>query len=199
MFSFDIFAEIMVVGALLLLALAPIFVRLSTWAEQKPGFVPLVDYLKEGSGRFVLVLLVAYALGVAGNRLIDDAVDAVGIDPGSVYKERYRAMQDKPNRPKELKIAEFWLRERNEATAGWLDRHKSYVRITRGSMFACLLLLLTMTIYRLSRPSKPRYGLIQYGTTMLLLVVFASAFVLEAESYKKRVFELALELPDSAK
>jgi hypothetical protein len=109
MFAFDVFAEVMVVGGLLLLSLSPLFVRLSSWAK-KEGFVPAVDYLKEGTGRFAIALLVAYTLGVAGNRLVDDGLDQI-IDPGSEYKTAYKTWAaERPTQPQSIKVAEFWLR-----------------------------------------------------------------------------------------
>src|SRR4051812_47976651 len=151
MFGFDIFAEVMVVGGLFLLSLTPIFVRLSPWASKKGGFLPAVDYLKEGTGRYVVALFVAYALGVATNRLADDLIDLVGIDPGSRFELDYETWAKAlPQKAPKLKYAEFVLRERNEATAAWLDRHKSFVRILRGAAVSSLLLFLAMVIYEFS-------------------------------------------------
>lgn len=200
MFGFDVFAEVMVVGGLLLLALTPIFVRLSPWASKRGDFLPAVDYLKEGTGRYIIALFVAYALGVAGNRLGDDLLDAMRLDPGSEYKQLYRDWaKSYPLKPPELKYAEFWLRERSEATAGWFDRHKSFVRILRGAAVACALLLLTMLVYRLSRPPTPRYTRIHFASTTVLLLLFLSAYYLETAGYQKRVYELSRYLPEAKK
>lgn len=201
MFGFDVFAEIMVVGGLLLLGLTPIFVRLSPPPKGDKGFVPAVDYLKEGTGRFAIALLIAYALGVAGNRLIDDALDAAGIDPGSSAKEDYRkAVAQRPGLPGDLKLAEFSLRERGEATASWLDRHKSYIRILRGSAAAAALLLLSMFLYQRSRPPAPRYRSVHFISAAIFFGLFSLAYYLEAASYKQRVYDLATGLaPPAAK
>lgn len=196
MFSFDIFAEIIVVGGLLFLSLTPLIVRLTPLAESEGAFVPAVDYLKEGTGRFLIALLVAYALGVAGNRLVDNGLDFIEFDSGSEYKQKYENWAKTNNiKPTTLKMAEFVLRERNEATAGWLDRHKSFERILRGAMAACGILLLTMTGYVLSSPSKPRYRQIHFFSVAIFLLIFMSAYHLESSSYKKRVFDLATNLP----
>lgn len=199
MFGFDVFAEIMVVGGLLLLALTPLFVRLSPWASREGGFLPAVDYLKEGTGRYLIALFVAYALGIAGNRLIDDGLE-VFIDPGREHSNAYRDWAvNKPDRAKTLKLAEFVLKERSDAVANWLDRHKSFVRVLRGAAAATVLLLLTMLAYELSKPPRPRYRRVHFLGALLLLLIFSLAYYLEASAYKKRVHDLSIDLPARVK
>ena len=94
MFSLDVFAEVMVVGGLLLLALVPILIRFSDDLEGE-GFAP------------------------------------------RRRAEHYKTWAEQDaSRPAKLKYAEFLLRERNEATAAWLYRHKSFIRILRGASAA---------------------------------------------------------------
>ncbi|MDM4766195.1 hypothetical protein [Pelomonas sp. SE-A7] len=191
----DLFAEILVIGGLLLLALSPLIVRLSPLARQGNGFIPAVDYLKEGSGRLAIVVLLSYALGVAGNRLIDDGLDLL-IKPGQAYSDAYKAWASQDSkRPPSLKHAEFLLRERSEATRAWFDRHKSFVRVLRGAAAACALLLLTMTAYECSKPPKPRYRPLHFFGAGLLLVIFANAYYLEAKSYSEKAYDLYRHLP----
>ncbi len=192
----DLFAEILVIGGLLLLALSPLIVRLSPLSRQGgDSFIPAVDYLKEGSGRFAIVILLSYALGVAGNRLIDDGLDHV-CKPGQPHADAYEQWaRTNAKHPPKLKHAEFLLRERSDATRTWFDRHKSFVRVLRGAAAASALLLLTMTVYRLSSPPKPRYRALHFLGAGLMLLIFAAAYYSEASAYSEKVSDLYRHLP----
>ncbi|MEY5098122.1 MAG: hypothetical protein RJA36_841, partial [Pseudomonadota bacterium] len=202
MFGFDIFAEIMVVGALTLLAMVPlVFLKSETG-----GFLPcVVEKLKEGTIQFILASLLAYTVGVIANRLFDDAFDLafnkihyvfkVDLEPGAESEKDYANWaKNHSGVPEKLKNAEFLLRERNEATAAWLDRHKSNIRILRGASATSALLIITMSINIIYRRRNSRYRVIHLLITTTLLAASCTAYNFESLKYKNREYELMIEI-----
>lgn len=94
-----------------------------------------------------------------------------------------------------LKIADFDIHERSQASDDWLDHRRAYVRIDRGVAFSCLVLLISMAIYRLSKPIVRRYRASHFALVAALLVYFTCVWYSEQERYYKRVYELYIALP----
>jgi hypothetical protein len=98
MFSIDNFIEIQVVGFLLLLAISPLL-NLSTVAfRTKPGFCPLFDTIPDKSAKAILLLVFAFSIGIAGNRLVDELFDTLGIEGREEFE--YQCPKEKPDCPR---------------------------------------------------------------------------------------------------
>jgi hypothetical protein len=194
MFSLEIFAEILIVGLLLIFATIPILIRFNP-ALQEGGLFSILDVVGNKGAAAALALIFAYVVGIAGNRLVDDAFESVYESPGG-YKQLYKQWAVNTNNPiVDMRVAEFELRERSEATWKWLDRRRSYVRILRGAIASFLILLVSMAIYEFSRPAKRRYQAHHFIAALLLLSLFIFAYIRSDIKYHKRVYELATELP----
>lgn len=192
MFAIKDFIEIQVIGFLLLLGVLPLIILFNPSLRNKDGFFAQLDEINDKPTKAVLLIVLAFSLGVAANRIFDDVLDPIGIDPGSQYKAVLEswAESNKPN-VKSLKMAELALSERSEVERGWLERHKLFDRIDRGAAISFILLLVSMAVYEATkkcfRITKPRYYLRHFVVTFLLASVFFLAYWLESSSYKEHV------------
>jgi hypothetical protein len=135
MFSVQIFAEILVVGALLALAVSPIILRLVSTKSTSQSFW-INASLKDTPLALAVVIILTYTIGIAGNRLIDDCFDLLSIDPGWSTKTDFANWAKATSSDvKSLKDAEFRLLK-EEGPRLFLDRHKSFVRVLRAACFA---------------------------------------------------------------
>lgn len=85
MFSIDNFLEIQVVGFLMLLAISPAL-NLSTTFRTRRGFCPLFDNIKTESAKAILLLIFAFSVGIASNRLVDELFDTLNVEGREEYQ-----------------------------------------------------------------------------------------------------------------
>jgi hypothetical protein len=76
-FTLQIFTEILVIGALILLGALPILLLLDKQSLRKGRVLPFIDHFDSKLPVTFVLLVVAYALGAAGNRLVDSAWDQI--------------------------------------------------------------------------------------------------------------------------
>lgn len=202
MFSINYFIEVQIVGILVLLGILPLIILCNPSLRKRDGFFAHLDSINDKTTKAILMLVLAFSIGVAANRLFDDILDYVGIDPGSQHKSKFKIWADLPEnktKAQKLKIAEFALQERSPAIGSWLDRHKLFIRVLRGASTSFILLFVSMGIYKVTcrykEGIKPRYFVKHFIVTGILIVVFFLAFWLEADNYQERVYELYTELP----
>ncbi|HJP93974.1 MAG TPA: hypothetical protein VJ875_18595 [Pyrinomonadaceae bacterium] len=202
MFSINYFIEVQIVGILVLLGILPLIILCNPSLRKRDGFFAHLDSINDKTTKAVLMLVVAFSIGVAANRLFDDFLDYIGIDPGSQYKSEFKkwaAVPENQAKVKRLKIVEFTLMERSPAINSWLDRHKSFIRVLRGATISFILVFVSMGIYKVTRRYKegikPRYFLRHFIVTVILSAVFFLAYWREAENYQERLYELYTELP----
>ena len=206
MFEIDNFIEIQVIGALLLLAFSPILFLATPAFNRQQGAFPFLRQMNDKGARAVLILVAAFCIGIAGNRLIDDSLDKFGIEGEEHYTEAYRSItQGIPGtpQPRSIKLAEFYVADENEYARGWLERHKSFMRVLRGMSFSCLLFLACMLVYRVAqrwqpKSLKPRYSVVHFALALFLFLVFLGAYISESTHYYRRVCELATGVPKCA-
>lgn len=206
MFSIKDYIEIQVVGFLLLLGVLPLIILFNPTLRNKNGFFAQLDEITEKTTKAVFLVVFAFSLGVAANRLIDDALDYLCIDPGHHYKTEFDSWA-KENKAyvKSLKKAELVISEKSEVEKGWFDRHKLFDRIDRGASISFILFLVSMGVYQLAikryEDAKPRYTLRHFLAAFLLAFIFSLAYWLESSHYKKHIYETytQLDLHDSEK
>jgi hypothetical protein len=199
MFSIKDFIEIQVIGFLLLLGVLPLIILFNPSLRNKDGFFAQLDEISDKTTKAVFLIVLAFSLGVAANRIFDDALDPLGIDPGSQYKTDFKtwAESNKSN-VTSLKKAELALSERSEVERGWLERHKLFDRIDRGAFISFILLLVSMAVYEATKKrfevTKPRYSLRHFVVAFLLASVFFLAYWLESSSYKEHIYDSYTQL-----
>ncbi len=232
MFSLQIFTEILIVGLLLLFGLSPLLLLLDDKNHKRPGFLPILGDLDAKMPATFLLLVVAYAVGAAGNRLVDDFWDKILPKPEEKFEKllvadlnRSRAAANASaasagnavaagqtgnaqayiNCDGEIakhddciKVAEFAIRERSQATQDWFDHRRSYIRLVRAAAVAALLLLISMGLYNLAQRRAGRYKLAHFAFALFFFVFFTSAHVVANEKYWKRVYEIYTGLPPAA-
>ena len=210
MISIDNYLELQVVGILLLVALTPLLNILMPSLRNENKFCSIFEDLKGSeSAKFILVLVVAFVIGVEGNRLIDDFIDDVlDLEGKEEYATLYKSWADKKSdQPiKSLKVAEYKLGNDKDAemTRNYFERHKFLMRILRGTAFSALLFLVMMILYRIFQSlkgeewklCKTRYTLIHYVIALMVLILFSVAYRLESTHYYKRVCELQTGVSD---
>ncbi len=101
MFSIDNFIEIQVVGFLLLLAISPILNLSMPSYRTTPHFYPLFENISEKSAKAVLLMVFAFSVGIAGNRLIDELFDTLAIEGREEFE--YQCPKQKPDCPRLFK------------------------------------------------------------------------------------------------
>jgi hypothetical protein len=200
MFEIDNFIEIQVVGVLLLLGASPIFLLMDPAFSRQQGAFSFLHKINSKGALAIFVLVAAFCTGIAGNRLIDDSLGRLEMEGEEHYSESYSAIVKGRALPGSIKLAEFTVADNNEYARGWLERHKSFMRVLRGASFACLLFLVCMLVYRLGqwrRPEslKPRYSVGHFAVTLFFFSLFLGAYISESTHYYQRVCELATQVP----
>lgn len=232
MFSLQIFTEILIVGLLLLLGISPLLLLMDGKNHNRPGFLPILSDLDAKMPATFLLLVVAYAVGAAGNRLVDDFWEKILPKPEEKFEKllvadlnRSRAAVNASaasagnavaagqtgNAPPYIncdgevakngdciKVAEFALRERSQATQDWFDHRRSYIRLVRAAAIAALLLLISMGLYNLVHRRAGRYKLTHFAVALFFFVVFTLAHWVANEKYWKRIYEIYIGLPPVA-
>lgn len=195
MFSLDLFLEIQIVGMLVLFAVSPIFIRFIPALNKKEGFFAGLDRAGDKAALSIAMLVLSFVIGVSCNLMLTALFNSSHLIPGDEYSKDFAARAERNSqRIKSQDGVELTLGSKSEAIRSWIDRHKYYIRILRGAVFASLLFLLSMAFYRLSRPAVPRYSKFHFITTLLLLVLFFYTYWAETMNYKRSVFELYDEL-----
>jgi hypothetical protein len=75
LFTLQLFTEILVVGALLLLGAMPLLLLLDRQSLLKGRLLPFIDHFDSNLPITFVLLVMAYAVGAAGNRLVDSLWD----------------------------------------------------------------------------------------------------------------------------
>jgi hypothetical protein len=180
--STELFAEVLVAGILLTLAVSPILILFSPTARGRDGLVPCWGEWKPW---IMVVVALVYALGIAGNRLIDE-----------LYKSGNKLVDELHKCRIELKTQgsadfaereELEVRDHSEIARDWVERHKSYHKVLRAASFSSLLFLLSMIVYRMSGPERPRYFARHYVAAMVLCLLFSVALIKESSHYRKNL------------
>lgn len=231
MFEFGQFIEIQVVGLLLLLALSPILLmpqgvrkgdgeqhekpKLSDGprslgrrqASQQRWF----GWSEDSHVRAGALVVIAFALGVMGNRLVDDLFgdlhvegrEAIAIsdsdtlfratDSSSWKLGNHRYLVDKVPRTKvKLKRDEYSEKE-NTPMIAYSERHRSFMRVLRGSAVAACLFLVLATI-RIGIDTRGRTNSAPYTARDILaagalMLLFTWAYFSESQHYYVRLCE----------
>lgn len=198
MFSIESLIEIQIVGILLLIAISPLLNLLSPSLREQKGFCPFIENIPDKSAKAIIILIMAFIIGVAGNRLIDDFIaDVLYLEGREQHKKdesdfKKWAVQ---NKKLEIKLAEYYVSDNSQTAKNYFERHKILMRILRGAAFASFLMLLSMLIYQISLSSKKlalcsRYSSSHFIIVVALLAIFSFTYKLESEHYYDRVAEL---------
>jgi hypothetical protein len=232
MFSLQIFTEILIVGLLLLFGLSPLLLLLDKRNQEREGFLPILNDLDVKLPTTFLLLIIAYAVGAAGNRLVDDFWDSILPKPDKKYEQllvaemkrtklagntsatsadNLQTIAQAGNRQiaincdgdlarwgECLKVAEFAVRERSQATQDWFDHRRSYIRLVRAAAVAALLLFTSMAFYNILKRNAVRYPWPYFVIVLFFFVAFTVAHVIANEKYWKRVYEVYIGLPPAA-
>ncbi len=202
MFSIDNFIEIQVVGFLLLLAISPLVNLLTPALRVQEGFCPFFENIPDKSAKAILLLVLAFSVGIAGNRLVDELFDGFEIEGREEFEtkcskkelckkdegcQKYvECLQKKANSTKEfdiwakansaklqkIKLAEYYVSDHSDTAQKYFERHKSFMRVLRGAAFASLFLLFSMFIYRFAQRFRKLSPLCHRYSVAHLLVVF---------------------------
>ena len=212
MFEVTIFTELLIAGLFILVGLWPLFLLVrkesqalkreegvgSTGELELPAAAqaggggaeddpfPIVDAYVSKVKKVVIMLLLAYAVGAAANRLADDFWDDLvfkryklderyeetlrqetrslreqqlaGLPPADLnWQSRIRCEGKEMEKSNNcLKVAHMLLRERSEATREWLDNRRAYIRIMRAASLSLVLLIISMFIYKVRWWKKSR-------------------------------------------
>jgi hypothetical protein len=214
MFSLTFFTEILVVGILLLLGLSPIGLILLKILKVEVR-IDIVHKLEERSALIFVVLAVAYALGVLGNRLIDQILPD---DGDRTSQHRIMSLVQARMSLKEvssvnitcvpgedsdadcLKVVVAALTEHNASIGGWFERHKSYIRVERAAAISFGLFALCVGVYWVAEKynqslTKGRYRAWHAGLALFLGMLFFLGYWYENRSYGKAAFLLYKRLP----
>jgi hypothetical protein len=92
MFSLQLLTEALLVGVFLTLALSPLVIRFTPQFADKEGLLPMAKRWASCNSAIFLVLLLAYALGVSGQRVADNLFDDVAfttIGPAQAYEDGF--------------------------------------------------------------------------------------------------------------
>src|SRR6185295_3486586 len=200
MFDIQNFIEIQVIGALLLLAFSPVLILLVPAYSRQHGPFKFLGSITEKGPRAVFILIAAFCMGIAGNRLIDDSLGRLDIEGHEPYEKPYSELTRETSSPRNVKLAEVQVAGANEYARGWLERHKSLMRVLRGAAVSCLVFLLCMSIYRVRqwwwpKSVEPRYSSWVFLFTFSLAILFSLAYRSESTHYYRRVCELATGVP----
>jgi hypothetical protein len=208
----------------------PLAAEQTRWGkETKAGgadddLFPITDDYVSKVKRVVMLLMLAYAVGAAGNRLADDFWDRAfkRYHFDEKYEELLKAEtrglreQQALNLPQAahegqsrlrcegmiadkkdcLKVALMLLRERSEATQDWLDNRRAYIRIMRAASLSLMLLMVSMFIYKVRwwRTSH-RYRMSHFALALFFLGVITFAHMVAERKYWKHVYEYYAGLP----
>src|SRR5258708_9783361 len=140
MFSLQLLTEALLVGVFLALALSPLVIRFTRRFADKEGLLPMAESWASSNAAIFLVLLFAYALGVSGQRVADNLFDDVafkrigpaqadydGFSNWLMHNGKLPVMKIEPSdaiteeKIPWLKIADFNIHQRSQASADWLD------------------------------------------------------------------------------
>jgi hypothetical protein len=218
MFSLQIFTELLIVGLFLILGIAPLLLLVNERAGGRSEFWPLSDSYSSKI-KIVIVLILAYAAGAAGNRLVDDFwEDLIKIGTEKGYEARLQAdlklqpdlkpsPQPDGKQPRIicqgfiaekgdcLKVAQMVLRERNEATRDWLDNRRAYIRLMRAASISAILFVLSLGVYKLKKRDSERFKLSHLAVAVIFMVLLTVGHWTADYKYWKRVYELYMAMP----
>ena len=211
MFSLQIFTELLIVGSFLILGILPLLMLVNKQEGGGSEFWPLTGDFNS-KVKIVVVLLLAYAAGAAGNRLVDDFwEDFIGIEPDRHYGALLKADLARPAAPEVmqprivcgefvqdndcLKVALMVVRERSDATRDWLDSRRAYIRLMRSAALASILFVLSVGIYKLRRRRSQRFKVSHVLLAAIFMGLLSFAHWEAENKYWKRVYELYLAMP----
>jgi hypothetical protein len=187
--STAIFAEILLVGCLLLFAISPFLLRFFVRDD-----TPVSDTLDLAVGKrswlaAAFMLALAYSVGIAGYRLVSDVFERIRWQPASEAEIEYKAWKPHGYKPESIEAMEYYLRGQSAGADEWVDRHKSYEKLLRTASFSALLFLVGMAFYRISRRQQQprRYEIAHFVLTSLLAALFLYASGSEAQQFAKHI------------
>ncbi|HUL95888.1 MAG TPA: hypothetical protein VLT89_07745 [Usitatibacter sp.] len=169
--STELFVEILISGILYTFAISPILILMSPAADRTPGILPGLLTWHDWKPWVILAVAIVYAIGVGGNRLVEELYSAIACAFGV----------------KSEKAAEWALRIDSEIARGWVERHKTYIKILRAASFSSLLFLICMNVYRHYSPKRQqphRYERRHRVAALALFAFFSVALVAESWHYR---------------
>src|SRR5215469_6285151 len=211
----NLFIEILVAGLLFTFAISPLVILFSAKdIKKKPGLLP---GLPDGRDWRVVDILIAFALiytsGVAGNRLVEELYHKIEQWAEPKAESKRDPISDAntcdPKNPV-FDSKEFY--ENTEFCArlkfnDWVERHKTYLKVTRAGSFSSILFIFFMTIYRISGwpfyrktyglddidddtryNMYARYGVRYYAMSFLILVLFLAAHHEEGKHFRRDLY-----------
>jgi hypothetical protein len=180
----DLFVEMLVAGVLFVLALSPLLIWLLPSSWHSHGLLPGSDRWNHPLYWVVLFVALSYPVGIAGNRLAQNLYTCTGIDP----------------LPR-VNGVEMAVRDQSEQGRDYVERHKTYLKVTRAASCASVLFILTMTLYNAFGPRDIRkpYSLRHFVAVLAFGLPCLIAFRVESVHYWKQlvVYNQRLEKPGS--
>jgi hypothetical protein len=205
--TFEVVAELLVVGLFVLVALTPLVGVIAPALERSDGagLLPVQFPGEKKVGAAFVLAVACYATGVVANVLIDETANRIADFSGDERDavEAKLKLEKRPGAVKTFKAAEHALRERSEAVRDWLDVRRSYIRIERGLAASCLLFLAATGVAVLLRRRDKKAGAKsewkRVGRSVVvafvLLVLATLAWRAQETKYAEYVGRLTLELP----
>jgi hypothetical protein len=169
----ELFVEIFIAGALLVFGVSPIIICLSSRAKQHDGLLAGMETWGEWNpAALILAVALMYAVGVGGNRLLQNLYDLTCIE---------RRTDPDP--------VELAVRDHSEVARDWIERHKTYHKVLRAASFSSFLFLVSMGLYRISAQHDvhQRYHRRHYAAAIVLGAFFFLALVTETRHYQNNL------------
>jgi hypothetical protein len=197
-FSFtDLFVEIFVGGLLFAFSVSPVLILISPHAMQRPGILPFVGPSEPneagsrpppstgaevcGHCTWLLVVLIGtlYAIGISGNRVAERLFRGTHIDPTPTVSR-----------------VELVVRDHSDAARDFVERHKTYLKVSRAAFCSSVLFLLSMGWYRvvtrkrLPQAERLRYRRGHFVASGIVGVISLFSFTLENKHYWEQLRSL---------
>jgi len=178
----QLFVEIFVVGVLLVSAFSPIIIAYSPRAMARKGVLPIGDLIELKPVVLLLAVALLYSVGIAGNRLLERAYTCLPV--GSVDEGMYSD--------------ELPVRDHSEIAREWVERHKTYLKVSRAASFSSLAFLGSMLWYQYyyivwgsgrRYSHRRRYTRKHYVVALLFGFICSLAYLSEGAHYRKHLSE----------
>jgi hypothetical protein len=199
--STELFVEILIAGALFALGLSPLVALVTE--EFVRAAHPAVPAESHGPERFldarewkdlrkwmiaVAAVAVIYALGVAGNRIVEVTykIMHIGYPELSVGRTGIKAANQELI-TKGYAALERDVRNRGETYRDWVERHKSYRKILRAGSASSVMFVISTLVYAGARRKSylARNVIPCCSVAFILALFFTFAYLLEDEHFKR--------------